>query len=154
MFISIFLLYLAIYSIHFLECIKVCPILNQHNLFYLTCMNVLKACNLLAVGIITQTLSMVLDNFTTAMSMVSLHDTVVGTVQTLGDDIQYMQNGSYWKMIAFAAGVGGNALCIGSLSGLALMKMERIRLAWYFRNVGWKALVGSTIGLIVLYAML
>ena len=34
------------------------------------------------------------------------------------------------------------------------MKMERIRLAWYFRNVGWKALVGSTIGLIVLYAML
>lgn len=110
--------------------------------------------NLLAVGLITQTLSMVLDNFTTAMSMVSLHDTVVGTVQTLGDDIQYMQNGSYWKMIAFAAGVGGNALCIGSLSGLALMKMERIRLAWYFRNVGWKALVGSTIGLIVLYAML
>ena len=110
--------------------------------------------NLLAVGLITQTLSMVLDNFTTAMSMVSLHDTVVGTVQTLGDDIQFMQNGSYWKMIAFAAGVGGNALCIGSLSGLALMKMERIRLAWYFRNVGWKALVGSTIGLIVLYAML
>ena len=49
MFTSVFLLYLSIYSIHFLECIKVCRVLNQHNLFYLTCMNVLKACNLLAI---------------------------------------------------------------------------------------------------------
>lgn len=45
----IFLFYLAIYSIHFLERIKVCLVLNQYNLFYLTCMNVLKACNLLAI---------------------------------------------------------------------------------------------------------
>ena len=48
-FISVFLLYLSIYSIHFLEYIKICLILNQHNLFYLPCMNVLKACNLLAI---------------------------------------------------------------------------------------------------------
>ena len=49
MLISIFLLYLSIYSIHFLECIKVCPVLNQHNFFYLTCMNVLKTSNLLTI---------------------------------------------------------------------------------------------------------
>ena len=49
MLISIFLLYLSIYSIHFLECIKVCLIFNQHNLLYLTCMKVLKACNLLTI---------------------------------------------------------------------------------------------------------
>ena len=49
MLISIFLLYLTIYSIHFLEYIKVCLTLNQHNLFYLTCMNVLKTSNLLAI---------------------------------------------------------------------------------------------------------
>ena len=40
---------LTIYSIHFLECIKVCMILNQHNLVYLTCMNILKSGNLLAI---------------------------------------------------------------------------------------------------------
>ena len=32
-FIIIVLLYLSIYSIHFLECIKVCLIFNQHLLF-------------------------------------------------------------------------------------------------------------------------
>ena len=35
------------------------------------------------------------------------------------------------------------------MSGLALMKMERIRFGWYFRNVGWKALAGSVLGLAV-----
>ena len=110
--------------------------------------------NLFAVGLLTQTISMVLDNFTTAMSMISIHDTSLSVIQTAAaDNIIYMQNGAYWKIVAFAAGVGGNALCIGSLSGLALMKMERIRLSWYFRLVGWKALVGSTIGLIVICVM-
>ena len=45
----IFLFYLAIYSIHFLERIKVCLVLNQYNLFYLTCMNVFKPNYLLAI---------------------------------------------------------------------------------------------------------
>ena len=49
MLISIILLYLSIYSIHFLEYIKICLVLNQHNLVYLTCMNILKSGNLLAI---------------------------------------------------------------------------------------------------------
>lgn len=110
--------------------------------------------NLFAVGMMTQTVSMVLDNFTTAMSMISLHDSLLSAVADMGaGNAQYMQNGAYWKIVAFAAGVGGNALCIGSLSGLALMKMERMRLLWYFRIVGWKALACSTLGLLVLYVM-
>ena len=48
-FISVFLRYLFIYSIHFLKSIKVCRTLNQHYLFYLTCMDVFKTCNLLSI---------------------------------------------------------------------------------------------------------
>ena len=105
--------------------------------------------NLLVLGFFTQMLSSVLDNFMSLMTMVSLRDVADSVQATV-----YAQNGAFWKMMAYASAVGGNILCIGSITGLALMKMERIRLAWYFRNVGWKALVGSTIGLIVLYAML
>ena len=107
--------------------------------------------NMLAVGCLTQAISAVLDNFTTAMTMVSLRESALVAAGCVGNAVEYMQNGAYWKIVAFAAGVGGNVLCIGSLSGLALMKMERIRLSWYFRIVGWKALVCSTIGLLVLY---
>lgn len=49
MLISILLFYLTIYSIHFLEFIKIRLTLNQHNLFDLTCMDVLKTGNLLTV---------------------------------------------------------------------------------------------------------
>ena len=111
--------------------------------------------NLLAVGAVTQTISMVLDNFTTAMTMISLHDSALQTVGSGAAQLtQYAQNGAYWKMVAYATGIGGNILCIGSLSGLALMKMERISLGWYLRNVGWKALIGSTLGLLLLYVSL
>ena len=112
--------------------------------------------NLFVVGFLTQTVSAFVDNFATAMPMVSLHDAYLAAAAEGGctSSLWYIQNGAYWKMIAFAAGVGGNILCTGSVSGLALMKMERIRLSWYFRIVGWKALVGSTIGLAIMYMIL
>ena len=43
MFILIFLFYFFVNSIHFLEIIKVCLTPNQHDLFYLTRMNILKS---------------------------------------------------------------------------------------------------------------
>ena len=39
------------------------------------------------------------------------------------------------------------------MSGLALMKMERMHVGWFFRHVGWKALVGGIIGLGFLWLM-
>lgn len=107
--------------------------------------------NLFVVGAFTEALSCVLDNFATAMTMISFQDTAFGALSSgVGDSLlQTAQNGAYWKMVAYASAVGGNILCIGSVSGLALMKMERIRLGWYFRTVGWKALVGSLAGLAV-----
>lgn len=111
--------------------------------------------NMFVVGCMAQTVSAFLDNFTTAMTMISLHDSALSSVASeLATVPQYMQNGAYWKVVAYATGIGGNILCIGSLSGLALMKMERIRLGWYFQTVGWKALVGSTLGLLLMYILL
>ena len=54
-------------------------------------------------------------------------------------------------MIAYCVMAGGNVLGIGTISGLALMKMERMHMGWYFRNIGWKALVGGVIGLAILW---
>ena len=48
-FISVFLCYFIIYSIHFLKSIKICRTLYQHYLFYLTCMDIFKTCNLLSI---------------------------------------------------------------------------------------------------------
>ena len=105
--------------------------------------------NMLVVGLATQLVGSVLDNFATLMSMVSMHD-----VAESGSNIAlYGLNGAYWKIVAYAAAMGGNILCIGSMSGLALMKMERIKLNWYFVNVGWVSLVASLAGLVCLWLL-
>ncbi len=96
--------------------------------------------------------STVLDNFATAMSFFSLHtagDVVTGGgIYTEG----FITNGWYWKAVAYCSAVAGNVLAIGSMSGIALLKLERMPMAWFFRNVGLKALAGWVVGLLVMIA--
>lgn len=101
-------------------------------------------------GVAAGLLSTVLDNFATAMNFFSLHDVAtVADPQTAADSI-YNTNGIYWPVIAYCVMAGGNILGIGTISGLALMKMEHMHMGWYFRNIGWKTLVGGVAGLVIL----
>ena len=102
-------------------------------------------------GVAAGLLSTVLDNFATAMNFFSLQDVVgLGDPQSALDSV-YQTNGLYWQVIAYCVMAGGNVLGIGTISGLALMKMEHMRMGWYFRNIGWKALVGGVLGLAILW---
>lgn len=106
-------------------------------------------------GIVSGLISTVLDNFATAASMFSLHHVLdISTISHSSDfdyAFNFIQNGIYWKVIAYTSAIGGNILSIGSMSGLALMKAERMHLGWYFRNIGWKAMVGGLVGLIIMW---
>lgn len=101
------------------------------------------------LGVLSGGISCVLDNFATAMTFFSFH--TVKDITESGYMEAFTQNGEYWKIIAYTAALGGNTLLIGSMSGIAWMKMENVRMGWFFRNVGWKALLGAVIGLAVLY---
>jgi len=82
------------------------------------------------------------DTFTVAMTNISFFP--------VSDGI-FAQNGIYWTLIAFCTAIGGCMLLFGSTSGIALMKMERIRISWYLRNLTPKILAGFVVGLIILY---
>lgn len=99
--------------------------------------------NLWIVGIISGFLSCLVDSFTIAVSNISLYD-----VWNAGD---YAQNGAYWIVIAYSTAVGGCLLSVGSVCGLALMKMEHIHLGWYLKNISLKVLVGWMLGLCILW---
>jgi hypothetical protein len=43
--------------------------------------------------------------------------------------------------------MGGNVLLLGSVSGLALIKMERMHVWWFFRHVGWTVIVAWMLGM-------
>lgn len=112
--------------------------------------------NVWVMGITTGCISCVLDSFATCMSFISIFP-VADLGQLAGaSDLQYAssfaQNGVYWKVIAFCSAMGGNILPLGSISGLALMKMEKVHVGWYFKNVGFVALIGWLLGIATMWA--
>ena len=110
-----------------------------------------KRSGVLLHGVLAGIISTVLDNFATAMNFFSLHDLSNVNDPSFSMLTDYHTNGIYWQMIAYCVMAGGNVLGIGTISGLALMKMERMHMGWYFRNIGWKALMGGVIGLAILW---
>lgn len=109
------------------------------------------------MGVITGVISCFLDTFATCMSIISLYS--VGDIANLAfsSDPNYMssfvQNGIFWKIIAYSSAMGGNILLIGSVSGLALMKMEHIHIGWYFKKVGVVAMAAWLLGLFIMWIL-
>ena len=99
--------------------------------------------NIWLIGVGSGILSSLIDTFTVAVSDIMLY-----RIAEVGD---MTTNGAYWEIIAYCTAVGGCLLCVGSTSGLALMKMEHVRLWWYVKNLTPKVAVGWLVGLVVLW---
>lgn len=111
--------------------------------------------NVWILGVVSGFLSAVVDTFTIAISDISLYPVVeAARLEQAADAVylsQFTRNGSYWMIVAYTTAVGGCLLSVGSVSGLALMKMEHLRLGWYLRNLTLKVLTGWVVGLVVLW---
>lgn len=98
------------------------------------------------LGIGAGLLSAVADSFTVGLNHIMLYP--------LAESGEMAVNGAYWMIMVFSTAVGGCLLCVGSVSGVALMKMEHVRLGWYLRHLTSKVAVGWLLGLAVLSAEL
>ena len=111
--------------------------------------------NIWLVGVLSGLLSAVVDTFTVAVTDISLYPLVENDHLGIWADGEYLsnfvRNGMYWKVIAFSTAVGGCLLSVGSTSGLALMKMEHVRLGWYLKTLTPRVLLGFALGLFVLW---
>lgn len=107
--------------------------------------------NVWIVGIVSGVLSSIVDTFTIAISDISLYPVMSSQAADSAYLSQFTQNGAYWMIVAYTTAVGGCLLSVGSVSGLALMKMEHIRLGWYLRHLTLKVLAGWLVGLAVLW---
>ena len=98
------------------------------------------------LGIGAGLLSAVADSFTVGLNHIMLYP--------LAESGEMAVNGAYWMIMVFSTAVGGCLLCVGSVSGVALMKMEHVRLGWYLRHLTSKVAVGWLLGLALLWAEL
>lgn len=107
------------------------------------------------IGAVSGLLSGIVDTFTIAVSDISLYPVLDASQLDFMADSEYMsqfvRNGAYWKVVAYSTAVGGCLLSVGSVSGLALMKMEHMRLGWYVKNMTLKVLLGWLVGMAVLW---
>lgn len=99
--------------------------------------------NIWLIGLGSGILSSLIDTFTVAVSNIMLYP-----IAEAGD---MATNGAYWEIIAFCTAAGGCLLCVGSTSGVALMKMEHVRLGWYLKNLTPKVAIGWLVGYVVLW---
>lgn len=60
----------------------------------------------------------------------------------------FAQNGIFWQLLAYCAGVGGSMLIIGSAAGVVVMGLEKITFGWYMKHISWIAFVGYLAGIV------
>ena len=63
--------------------------------------------------------------------------------------LNFVQDGTFWQLLAYCAGVGGSILIIGSAAGVVVMGLEKITFGWYLRRISWLALAGYLAGIAV-----
>lgn len=100
-------------------------------------------------------LSSIVDNVplvAACMGMYPVADpAVVADMANSAYAMNFVQNGLFWQLLAYCAGVGGSMLIIGSAAGVVAMGLEKISFGWYFKNITWLSFLGYAAGLFVIF---
>lgn len=59
------------------------------------------------------------------------------------------QDGIFWQLLAYCAGVGGSMLIIGSAAGVVVMGLEKITFGWYMKKISLVAFIGYLAGILI-----
>jgi len=63
----------------------------------------------------------------------------------------FVQDGTFWELLAYCAGTGGSILIIGSAAGVAAMGLEKIDFIWYVKHISLLASLGYFAGVACYY---
>ncbi|MEG0808348.1 MAG: sodium:proton antiporter NhaD [Alistipes sp.] len=100
-------------------------------------------------------LSSVVDNVPLVAACMGMYPVVdAATVAASADPayLQYfMQDGVFWHLLTYCAGVGGSLLIIGSAAGVVAMGLENINFGWYMRKITLLAFAGYLSGILVIF---
>ena len=110
--------------------------------------------NIYILSLCLGAISSVLDSVVLVVSNISLFPVLEpGQMARGSSDVGYssafVQDGSFWHLLGYCSALGGCVLTIGSMSGFALMRMEKVTFGWYVRHISGKVLLGWLLGLAV-----
>lgn len=105
-------------------------------------------------------LSSVVDNVPLVAACMGMYPIADAAAIAASTDPTYLQNfvqdGVFWHLLTYCAGVGGSLLIIGSAAGVVAMGLEKINFGWYLKRISLLALAGyiAGIGVILLEHLL
>lgn len=98
-----------------------------------------------AIGI----LSSIVDNVPLVAGCMGMYDMATPAAAMANPELaNFVQDGIFWQLLAYCAGVGGSLLIIGSAAGVVVMGIEKISFGWYLKNITWIGLVGYLAGIV------
>jgi len=106
--------------------------------------------NVYAIDTLIGLLSSVIDNVplvAASMGMYPLPDAAALAGADAAYQGLFVQDGTFWHLLAYCAGVGGSLLIIGSAAGVVAMGLEKIDFMWYFKRITGFALIGYLAGI-------
>lgn len=100
-------------------------------------------------------MSSVIDSVPLVAAFIGMYDVMTPEALVACADSTYMQaftqDGLFWLLLTYCAGVGGSILIIGSAAGVVAMGLEKINFGWYLKNIALVAFLGYIAGIAVLY---
>ena len=90
-------------------------------------------------------MSSIVDNVPLVASAMGMYN--IEPAGTIGTMQAYCQDGVFWELLAYCAGIGGSILIIGSAAGVVVMGLENISFGWYLKHFSWLALIGYFAGI-------
>ncbi len=115
--------------------------------------------NIYAINIAIGMLSAIVDNVPLVAGAMGMYDVFTPEMlQSLNPAdaayySEFMQDGNFWKFLAFCAGTGGSILIIGSAAGVAAMGIEKIDFIWYMKRISLLAFIGYISGAFTYWLM-
>lgn len=100
-------------------------------------------------------LSSIVDNVPLVAACMDMYPVATDAlIQTSADPAYtalFVEDGLFWHLLTFCAGVGGSLLIIGSAAGVVAMGIEKIPFMWYVKRITWLAFIGYVAGIITIW---
>ena len=107
--------------------------------------------NAYVINAIIGILSSIVDNVPLVAACMDMYPVMDPAVVAASLDPVYtsyfVQDGLFWHLLTFCAGVGGSMLIIGSAAGVVAMGIEKIPFGWYMKRISLMALSGYLAGI-------
>lgn len=106
------------------------------------------------INIIIGMLSSIVDNVPLVAACMNMYPVMTEVVAETTADPAYamlfVEDGLFWHLLTFCAGVGGSMLIIGSAAGVVAMGIEKIPFMWYLKRITLMAMSGYIAGIAVI----